>query len=64
MTDASGFRPKTQAMVVGRFIMGFIATFAWTEAASAGPNDPVAPLASANFGWQTNVADWRDPPPG
>jgi hypothetical protein len=64
MTDSSGSRPETrQTTVVGRFILGFIAAMAWTPAALAGPNDPVPSLASAGFGWQTNVADWRDPPP-
>jgi hypothetical protein len=33
-------------------------------AASAEPDRALPLLASAEFGWQTNVADWRDPPPG
>ena len=24
----------------------------------------IPPLASSNFGWQTNLEDWQDPPPG
>ena len=34
------------------------ASFAQSEAAK------IPPLASADFGWQTNVADWQEPPPG
>jgi hypothetical protein len=26
--------------------------------------DSIPPLASENFGWQSNVADWQEPPPG
>jgi hypothetical protein len=26
--------------------------------------DKIPALASANYGWQSNVADWQDPPPG
>jgi hypothetical protein len=32
--------------------------------AQPGSDDPIPPFASANFGWQTNVADWQTPPPG
>jgi hypothetical protein len=28
------------------------------------PKDKIPALASANFGWQTNIADWQQPPPG
>ncbi len=28
------------------------------------PSSAIPKLASANFGWQTNVADWQNPPPG
>ncbi len=39
---------------------------AWISGVSAQPGakDAVPNLASPNFGWQTNVADWQEPPPG
>jgi len=48
--------------LAGCVIPGLVATAAFTSAAQ--PNNAVPPLASADFGWQSNVADWRDPPPG
>jgi hypothetical protein len=34
--------------------------------AATGPAraDAIPPLASADFGWQSNVSDWQEPPPG
>jgi hypothetical protein len=32
--------------------------------AEPGPNEKIPALASPNFGWQTNVADWQEPPAG
>jgi hypothetical protein len=38
---------------------------AWfASMALAEPNNGIPQLASADFGWQTNVADWQEPPPG
>src|SRR5262249_51788000 len=48
--------------LAGCIIMGLVATAEFASA--AGPNSVAPPLASANFGWQSNVADWRDPPSG
>jgi hypothetical protein len=64
MTDASdsGWQPR-RPIVAGHFILGLVAAAAVTQAA-AESNSAIPPLASENFGWQTNVADWRDPPPG
>jgi hypothetical protein len=54
--------------VARRFILGLVAGAALAQAplaqSVAGSSTTIPPLASANFGWQTNVADWRDPPPG
>jgi hypothetical protein len=50
--------------LAGRVIPAFGAAAAFAAAALAEPGSAVPPLASADFGWQTNVADWRDPPPG
>jgi hypothetical protein len=53
-------RPRAAARVM---ILGLVASGA--AAAAATTEDAAVPkLASADFGWQTNVADWRDPPPG
>jgi hypothetical protein len=51
--------------------------FAWARSVFAGfmiaaapggapaeSNNPIPDLSSAGFGWQTNVDDWQDPPPG
>jgi hypothetical protein len=41
------------------------AIIAWfVSMALAEPNNGIPQLASADFGWQTNVADWQEPPPG
>jgi hypothetical protein len=65
MIDATGPRSGAhRTMMTGRFILGFVAMTALGPAASAEPNKAIPQLASAEFGWQTNVADWRDPPPG
>ncbi len=34
------------------------------SATLAEPNAKIPNLASADFGWQSNVADWQEPPPG
>ncbi len=64
MTDLSGRRlhPR-EAILAGCFILGLVVAVA-AQSALAESNSAIPPLASANFGWQTNVADWRDPPPG
>jgi hypothetical protein len=62
MTDAGGRRRRSIA--AGRFILGLAVVAAAAQAAGAESNSAVPPLGSASFGWQTNVADWRDPPPG
>jgi hypothetical protein len=65
MTDATEPRSRAcRAVVAGPFILGFVAATAWAPAAATEPVSAIPPLASASFGWQTNVADWRDPPPG
>jgi hypothetical protein len=50
--------------VAGCILPGFLAAAALAPAALAETNSAIPQLASAEFGWQTNVADWRDPPPG
>src|SRR6266853_1357889 len=65
MTIANGILSASrQAAVAGHVILGFVAATALATAAVAEPNNTVPQFASAEFGWQTNVGDWRDPPPG
>ena len=37
---------------------------AFVTATAAAPSDKIPGLMSADFGWQANVADWQEPPPG
>ena len=65
MTIANGILSASrQPAVASHVILGFVAATAWASAAVAEPNNSVPQFASAEFGWQTNVGDWRDPPPG
>jgi hypothetical protein len=50
--------------LAGGGITGFVVAAALASAALAEPNDKIPNLASAEFGWQTNVGDWQEPPPG
>ena len=43
-------------------VLPLVTMFA-APAAPARPDD-VVPLASADFGWQSNIADWQEPPAG
>ena len=45
---------------VGRLIPVAVAAAAFASAALAEPNKAIPHLASADFGWQSNVADWRE----
>ena len=65
MIDANGtLSTSRQFTVASRIILGFLAAAALASPAGAEPNKSVPQFASAAFGWQTNVADWRDPPAG
>jgi hypothetical protein len=65
MTNADGTRSASrQPAVACHVIFGCVAATALVSAAAAEPSNTIPQLASADFGWQTNVADWRDPPPG
>jgi hypothetical protein len=65
MTHANGIRSASrQSAVAGRLILGLLAASALVSAAVAEPNTAVPQFASSAFGWQTNVADWGEPPPG
>jgi hypothetical protein len=63
MTNVNGILSASRlSAVAGHVILGCVAATALSSAAMA--DNAVPPFASAAFGWQTNVADWRDPPPG
>jgi len=65
MTNVNGILSASrQSAVAGQVILGFVAATALSSAAVAERDNTVPQFASAAFGWQTNVADWRDPPPG
>jgi hypothetical protein len=54
--------PRALALAGG--VAGFVLATAFASAALAESTKAVPNLASADFGWQTNVADWQDPPAG
>jgi hypothetical protein len=65
MTHVNGIPSASRpSHLASRVILGFLAASALASAAVAEQNNTVPQFASAEFGWQTNVADWRDPPPG
>ena len=44
---------------------GLLTVLLATASSAQAPHEhAVPPLASANFGWQTGIADWQQPPPG
>src|SRR6267142_6515515 len=53
-----------QLALAGCVFTGFMVAAALGSAALAEPNDKIPNLASADYGWQSNVADWQEPPPG
>src|SRR6266404_5672404 len=65
MTNANGILSASRlSAVAGHVIVGCVAATALSSSARAERDNAVPPFASAAFGWQTNVADWRNPPPG
>jgi hypothetical protein len=54
--------PRALALAGG--LAGFVLAAAFASAALAESTKAIPNLASADFGWQSNVADWQDPPPG
>ncbi len=57
--------PRVAALAGGIFAATLVAA-AFMSAAVAEPSakDAIPHFADHNFGWQTNVADWQEPPPG
>src|SRR5258706_8251099 len=65
MTNANGILSASRLSAVACHVIGgCVAATALSSAAVAERDNAVPQFASAAFGWQTNVADWRDPPPG
>jgi hypothetical protein len=62
-TSTETWTALRQCKLVGIFF-GFMAAAALIGAALAEPDKAVPNLASSEFGWQSNVADWQEPPPG
>jgi hypothetical protein len=58
---SSSLRPLASA---GGVVTGFVVAAAFGSAALAEPNDKIPNLSSSEYGWQTNTADWQEPPPG
>jgi len=54
---------KPQARLIALTLPLAVLAFAGDVTAQPG-NEQIPQLASPNFGWQTNVADWQPPPPG
>jgi hypothetical protein len=50
--------------VVSILIFGGVLLSAGIASGEGGDSATIPDFASANFGWQTNVADWQAPPPG
>src|SRR5882762_8595471 len=60
MTNANGILSASRlSAVAGHFILGFVSASALSSAAVAERDNTVPQFASPEFGWQTNVADWR-----
>ena len=59
-------RAARAAVLASGIFAASIAATALMPAAVAEPTgkDAIPHLADYNFGWQTNVADWQEPPPG
>src|SRR5262249_17288367 len=65
MSEASGpLAEVRRTAMAGCFIVGFVGATMLARAAAAESSSAIPRLASPEFGGQTNVADWRDPPPG
>ena len=64
MSGSISKRTSSARVRLGGVFTGFVAAAAFASTALAETKDKIPNLASADFGWQSNVADWQDPPPG
>src|SRR5204863_1938539 len=55
---------RRRMMLVGGAVAGLLSGHANGCATAAETSTAIPNLASAEFGWQSNVADWQDPPAG
>jgi hypothetical protein len=51
-------------VLAGGVFTGFVVVAALATVALAEANNAIPNLSSADFGWQSNVADWQEPPSG
>jgi hypothetical protein len=63
MSKATSSAPR-QFKLAGGVFAGFVAAAAFARVALAEPPSAIPNLASTDFGWQSNVSDWQEPPPG
>ena len=61
--DGAALKPQQLTFASCR-VCGFVAVAVFASTGMAEPNRAIPPLASPDFGWQSNVAGWHDPPPG
>ena len=57
-------KPLPKLSLVPILIFGGVLVSAGIASGETGDSAGIPDFASANFGWQTNVADWQAPPPG
>ena len=55
-------RSRTSARLAAALAIAAAATAIPAAFAEPGANEKIPALASPNYGWQSNVADWQDPP--
>jgi hypothetical protein len=56
--------PRGIGRSAGGFAVCLIAVTLAAGTARTESSNPIPQFASANFGWQSNLEDWEDPPPG
>src|SRR6202049_1049505 len=49
---------------LGAIIAGILTAALVPASVAQAPSDKIPQFASKDFGWQTNLEDWQDPPPG
>ena len=56
--------PRGIGLSAGGFAVCLTAVTLAAGTARTEPSNAIPQFASANFGWQSNLEDWEDPPPG
>src|SRR5579859_3884919 len=55
---------RAHRLSAGGSLAGVVIAAALIAPAVAEPSGAILGLSSGEFGWQSNVGDWQDPPPG